>query len=196
MMKAKKYWILAGAILISSTVVCWATIRAVSDPETLQGVKGIAVVIEILTPDAKAVGLSRERLRTLVELKLRMAGVKVITIRKKNLAEALVPSLYLNLNVVETRSNRAYAYVFGATLNFNQLVVLLRDRDIICTATTWDKQQGGVRVGTGNGSPATDLTNFAEEIVEIVVDEFLNDYLAANPPKPQKRSENLQRRRR
>ncbi len=80
-MKVKKYWILAVVILISGVVVCWA--RGEYDRKTLKGIKGFDVIVEGLSSDAKEAGLTRERLQTLVELKLRMAGIKVLTLNDK-----------------------------------------------------------------------------------------------------------------
>ena len=184
-MKAKKYWILAVAILISSVVVCWAA-SSKSERRTLQGIKGLGVLIEILPPDAKTIGLSKERLKTLVELKLRMADVKVLPYDEEIPATVLSPYLYLNLNVKKISESYAFAYAVMATLKFDQLVVLHRNKDIICFATTWDDRQGAVIVGTGNDSLVINrrLTNFAEKTVKELVDEFLNDYLAVNPKEP------------
>jgi len=184
-MKAKKYLILAAAILISSAVV-YGAVRAVSERGTLQGVKGFHVLIEDLSSDAKAAGLSRERLKTLVELKLRMADVKVLPYDEEIPATVLRPTLYLRLYIQKVSESYAFAYAVIATLEFKQLVVLHRNKDIICFATTWEDRQGAVIVGTGNDSLVINhrLTNFAEKTVKELVDEFLNDYLAANPKEP------------
>ena len=45
--------------------------------DSLQGLRGVEVVIESLRPDAQADGLSQEAIRTAVELILRSKGIRV-----------------------------------------------------------------------------------------------------------------------
>jgi len=173
-MKAKKYRVLAVAILISGVVVCWAS--GEYERETLKDIKGFQFAVENLSSDAKDAGLSKERLQTLVELKLRMAGVKVLT-QKERLATAGKPYLYLNVNVIETRKGH---YAVGVSLDFNQEVYLSRNTNIKCVAATWQVDS----INAGGNLTEEDLKNYVEKSIEKDLDIFLNDYLAANPKEP------------
>ena len=45
--------------------------------ETLKGINGVHVVVGVLNIDLEQVGLSKSQIRTDIELKLRLAGIKV-----------------------------------------------------------------------------------------------------------------------
>ena len=51
-----------------------------TDVQSLKGIQGIAVLVEPLGSDVEAVGLHTSDIQTDVELKLRLAGIKVLTL--------------------------------------------------------------------------------------------------------------------
>ena len=61
-------------LLISSSVYSQQT-----NIGSLKGIKGLRVTVETLNPSIEADGLREYQIRTDVELKLRLAGIKVLT---------------------------------------------------------------------------------------------------------------------
>lgn len=130
---------------------------------TLKGISGVQVVIEDLSDSAKALGLEKETIQTDVELKLRLAGIRVLSEQENNNTPGS-PSLYVNVRVV--RSAAAVA------VELKQSVRLVRNGEL-ALGTTWSV--GGV---------GTNLT--AESIrrhIQDYLDEFLNAWLSVNPKK-------------
>jgi hypothetical protein len=64
--------------------------------ETLRGLNGISVVVEELSSVSSSAGLSKDQLRTAVELKLRLAGVKVVT-DAESISLPGAPHLYVQI---------------------------------------------------------------------------------------------------
>ena len=56
--------------------------------ESLRGLQAVSVVIEDLGPDAESLGLTKSRLHSQVELRLRRSGITVL--------EDAIPFLYIN----------------------------------------------------------------------------------------------------
>jgi hypothetical protein len=59
-----------------------SSVRAQSRPAslpTLKGIGAVAVLVEYLPTGAKTLGLTEETIQTDVELKLRLAGMRVVT---------------------------------------------------------------------------------------------------------------------
>ena len=126
----------------------------------LKGIDTIFVLIETLDEDAREAGVNVERLKTVVELRLRREGIVV--------AEELdgtIPYLYVNISVA--------GKAFHVSLDLNERVDLCRDASIRCRAKTWD-------TGT-TGTPAK--PDFVDACLSELLDEFLNDWYKANPKK-------------
>jgi len=149
----------------------WVNAEYVIDKkETLRGIKSMEVVIESLEPDIIRLGLTREMLKTDVELKLRLAGIKVVT--EKNLDE---PYLYVCVNIYSSKNPPVFS--FNVSVQFNQLVYLGRDKNISFDGVTWSDGCTGI-VGT------KEMSKFIRDAVKLIVDKFLNDYLSVNPIQP------------
>jgi hypothetical protein len=128
---------------------------------TLKGINGVQVLVEDLSDSAKALGLERETIQTDVELKLRLAGMRVLSEEEGNNTPGN-PSLYVNVRVV--RSAAAVA------VELKQSVRSVRNGELTL-GTTWSA--GGV---------GTNLT--AESIrrhIKDYIDAFLNAWLSVNP---------------
>ena len=65
-------------------MVCVSNVYAESEYniESLRGLKGVLVILEKLTEDIEKDGLSRSSIQTDVELKLRLAGIKIFTVEE------------------------------------------------------------------------------------------------------------------
>ncbi len=102
---------------------------------TLKGLSGVCVFVIDLEPTAQAAGFDSELLRTDVELRLRMAGVRVLNDRDL-LDTPAAPCLYVTLNPLHSRADESQA--FGIVLELSQLVRLQRDSGApLAIASTW-----------------------------------------------------------
>ena len=139
-----------------------------NDRQSLKGLEGVGVVVEDLEAEVEQGGLNTTSIRTDVELKLRQAGITVLT-EAEVLAAPGGPILHINVSTV---GGPLYAYFVGVELC--QDVRLDRDPSIrIFTAVTWSVGA----VGTVGRSNLRDIRNSIKDHV----DEFLNAYLSVNP---------------
>ena len=148
-----------------------AQIHVTHDRETLRGLKGFYVLIEEDDGITQA-GLTEKILRTYVELKLRKAGLRVLTIDEMLLTLGR-PHLYVSVNAIELKSRREFIY--SVNVAFKQDVILFRKGSNKTSGVTWGKNRF---LGT---TPETNAWRNIREAVSILVDQFMNDYLAVNP---------------
>ncbi|MGB8991811.1 MAG: hypothetical protein WCD80_07130 [Desulfobaccales bacterium] len=134
--------------------------------EALKGLKGVEVVVEDLKPEAEHMGLSTAQIKTDVELRLRKAGIKVLTFAES----AFTPGMpYLHVTVTEM--NSLSLIVFSLEVDLKERVTL--DRGFKVPGKIWSTSSVG----------AVGINKIREIRVFIGddVDKFINDYLAANP---------------
>ena len=132
--------------------------------DTLKGLNGVCVIVESLIPDAEQHGLTKEALQTAVELRLRQHGIKV---------NPVGPVLFIS---VSAAANEEFSISAVAVwVGFVQPAVLLRNPKTLTAVTTWQKYNVGLF--------GLDKLRTFRETVQDNVDEFINDYLAANPKK-------------
>jgi len=139
------------------------------DRATLRGLSGIGVLVESLDPEDERAGLTQAQLQTDVELRLRKAGIKVMT-KQETLQTPGIPILYVQLGIIHDPLGYSLAVIVG----LHQQVILVRDPSIVTQGITWSIN------GVGRGSP----DNFVKEArgrVADFVDQFMNVYLAMNP---------------
>ncbi|MBE0536908.1 MAG: hypothetical protein IH624_14685 [Phycisphaerae bacterium] len=142
------------------------------DVRSLVGVQGIFVLVEYLDEDSKAVGLTEDQLKTDIELKLRLAGIKVNSSEDRRFSDDSF-TIYVNI----TSIRRDLLLVYSASVQLRQDVYLARKPNRYCErATTWQKSC----IGTVGESKATTVIRDA---VKDRTDMFVNDYLTANPKK-------------
>lgn len=200
-MKTKKYAILAFILLTSVLTVCFAG-RAIpktlqleknkktdsnltalhklalsakrvrsDEKEILQGLEGVHVLVEPMRPGVEEYGLTRKDLQTDTELQLRQYGIKVLT-EKERLLTIGRPILHIDATVIMREEVPIVAAV--VTFELRENVLLLREPTRICAgASTWRKS-GVALVGSRR---IKDIRG----AVKGYVNEFINDYLAANP---------------
>ena len=138
---------------------------------TLKGIKGVGVLVDVLEPDIEKDGLHRSSIQTDVELKLRMAGIKVLT-EEETSKEPGAP--YVRVSVFTSIRADLELYVFTIHVALRQLVDLSRDPEIGCVVDTWSS---GGSIGTVGSANVASL----RDNVKDHVDGFINDYLAENP---------------
>ncbi len=138
------------------------------DTRTLKGISAVLVLVEDLDGDgAKTLGLTTGAIRTDVELKLRLAGMRVVT-RVESFSLSGGPYLYINVNVLPSPSRTA-----SISVELHQNTLLERNGERAIGVTTWDR---GTLISNPN---AQGIRNSIKD----KVDEFLNDWLSVNPKK-------------
>jgi len=176
-MKAVKYWlivVLSVGLFVDTIFAAGAT----WERQLLAGLRGVAVVVEQIDEKAKMYGLTRETLQADTELKLRQNEIKVYS-KEEQLLQPALPKLYINVNVV-VREEIEFA---AASVNvaFKQIVSLQREPAMTYMATTWEASD----ILTCEKDDLKDV----RETIKTLVDQFINDFRAANPltTKPRKR---------
>jgi hypothetical protein len=145
-------------VLLSAFAFFPSDTEAASNKElAVSGLRSVSVLVEQMGDGAKAIGLFKEDLQTDVELRLRLAGIKVVT-------DSSAPFLY----VVPHVNPSATAADVG--LELCETVTISRSKFIV-GASTWEQ-----RFLLANPS-ATDI----RDAVKDLVDQFLNIWLKVNP---------------
>jgi len=203
-MKTKKYWIWVF-VSFSIVIVLWPTQQitgetnlSAKDKETdsnltalhklalsskrvrsdkkeiLQGLEGVHVLVEPMRPGVEEYGLTRKDLQTDTELQLRQYGIKVLT-EEERLSTIGRPILHIDATVIMREEVPIVAAV--VTFELRENVLLLREPKRICAAASTWRKSGVALVGSRR---IKDIRG----AVKGYVDEFINDYLAANPKEP------------
>jgi hypothetical protein len=153
-----------------------------TERESLRGVRGISVVVDEIKPELARGALTRERIQSDVETKLRKAGIHVygpydvvLTTPKPTTR----PFLYVNLSSVSSRRYPGL-HAVSITVDFHQNAVLARPfdeqsspRQSSSTVTTWHSDVVAF-------IQLSDLSRLREQIAALI-DKFVSDYLAVNP---------------
>lgn len=103
--------------------------------DTLRGLKEISVLVEYLPDDVEREGLNREHLQREIEVRLRQAGLHVLTITEVANSPG-APYLYVAVYPITGPSVNSNAYAVALTLK--QLVQLSRNPTTELFATTWE----------------------------------------------------------
>lgn len=138
--------------------------------ESLKGISGVGVVVEDISPDASADGLSQDAIRSAAELILRSKGIRVLTsVEKTRLGSA--PYLYINVNTLKEELG---LYAYAVNVDLKQVVGLLSKKGMQSWGCTWSTSVIGT-VGEAN------VPQIIADGVEPLVKEFANDFLLVNP---------------
>ena|SRR5256885_1808734 len=163
--------ILVALVLLSASVA--SHLLGQDDNEstrkTLAGLRGIRVLAGVAmdSDQARRDGLSGEQLQTDVELKLREAGVAVLSLQ-----DSSAPVLTVNVFVLRGSPQRFYA--FSIAVEVQETVTLNRNPSVAVWTDTW-------RTPTTLGTVSVGQLRSVRDNVRDVVDQFINAYLAANP---------------
>jgi hypothetical protein len=186
-MKAKKYWIAAAVFLIGAGIV-WAAKPSkkpfrksdsyfIVGKDTLTGLPGVRVVIGPIKPEVVKYGLTERAFQTDVELQLRRNGVKVLN-AEEWIATPGQPYIWVEpLIVIDGQQ-----YVVGINVELMQNVRLVTNPRFVLSACTWHRRS----IGSGG---LLYIQSIRRQVKD-KIDEFLNDYLAANPKEPEKKKLN------
>jgi hypothetical protein len=132
--------------------------------DTLKGISTITVLVEDLPDSAEVIGLAAEAIQTDVELKLRLAGMRVLTNEEAHKLSG-TPLLYVRAGLL----TRAEAAIIEVQLLQN--AVLERNGQVALGVITWDRAD----------VVANPTAQSIRDRVKDRVDEFLNDWLSVNP---------------
>jgi hypothetical protein len=142
------------------------------DISSLKGLNGgVQVLIEPGSSLAEKYGLTTTAIQTDVELRLREAGIRVLS-SDETLKTPGMAFLYVNVDMLVDFKNKVIAYTVEASLH--QRILLVRDKTIEIDAATWKK----LIFGTVD---VPDNLRSVRNVVKDLVDQFTNAYLSANP---------------
>jgi hypothetical protein len=152
-------------VLLGVTVSTGFAFLNPEEIEILKGVDGVRVEIKRLKPEIERDGLFRSTLQTDAELKLQMAGLKVIS-EDDAADKPNIPCLYLNLDALKS----SLGYVYRIQLTLREMVTLTR-KPVKALGTTYRTTE---RFGI-----STNLSEIREDARE-VVDDFIKAWMEAN----------------
>ncbi|MGD0829170.1 MAG: hypothetical protein ABSA09_13960 [Desulfobaccales bacterium] len=165
----------AAAILVVVALVVFLLLPGVShalteEQKALVGLKGVNVLVEAMHPEAERLGLTRDQIKTDVELRLRKAGVRVLT-EEEVFKMPGMPYLYVRVGTLAAQDIPIIAFSIRVELK------------------EWGRFTGGFE-GFGGlwdttslGTVGTKNIRKIRESLGDLVDDFINNYLAANPKK-------------
>lgn len=133
---------------------------------SLKGISAVYVLVEEIPDGAKILGLTKETIQTDVELKLRLAGVGVLTADEAFNVHGF-PHLYVQVNL--TRGAEAASI----DVEMMQNARLERNGDLAVGVSTWST---GILL-------ANPTAQGVRDDVKDSVDKFLNAWLSVNPKK-------------
>ena len=125
-------------LILLGLMLCWPIVGfafTADKRDTLRGLTEISVLVEYLPDDVEREGLSREHLKRDIEVRLRQAGLRVLTISEIANSPG-APYLYVAVYPITGPSVNLNAYAIGLTLK--QLVQLSRNPSTEFFATTWE----------------------------------------------------------
>jgi hypothetical protein len=138
---------------------------------SLRGLSGVYVVPENpLEEDAIRGGLSQDTIRKEAELKLRLAGIRVLS---REEWEKQPGRPYLQVWPKVLKGGVLGGYIYHISLEFKQYVGLARSSSIQVFGTTWSAEHMGY----------TPELKDVQDKVKDRIDQFINAYLSVNPKK-------------
>jgi len=198
-MKAKKYWIM-GAVAICLSMFWAVRVSGISKCEkaqlelfevsTLYKLKAVEPIVVIEAEEAKLIGVNKDSLQTEVELMLRKAGIKIDSEEDKSLEERVeIGRLTINVDVREIEF--VPIYCISVLVELRQYVTLLRytDTTIPTRAVTWPLVSKSDVTFAGKDA-GVQIRQAVSSAITQQMNNFCNDYLAANPkeqPKDQQK---------
>jgi hypothetical protein len=175
----KRTFIYVFGLLLGLLLV--VTVSAQDNPNlnrrTLKGIKGVRVFAGV-AKDIEDAGLRTDVIKTDTELKLRLAGIRVLEAGTEFASAPGSPWLFVS---VEGVSLKGVYYGFSVSVSLFQNVVLERDPSLkpageflgaAFSAKTWDTTTLGVQVG----NPSDNIRSTVKDLI----DRFINAYLATN----------------
>jgi hypothetical protein len=159
-----------GTLVLTTMLVAVMSV-AIASPEENHGLKGIKSVGVVIEEEDNFDG-DRQQLQSYVELKLRIAHLKIVTPRNATPDQTIIDV------IVSTSPKRAATpRPLNVQIEILQPAILVRDAKItVPDAITARYSQVSI-LGAGD-----DITSSVKASASLLLDLFLNDYRAANTP--------------
>jgi len=139
--------------------------------KSFEGITGMEVEVARLDEDIKEkIKLDENQIRVDTELKLRMAGIKVLS--REEGSSAQEPFLYVNVSVDKPGDSPIFYY--SIRIEFWQIVYLEQKPILRLFAPTWQTSRIG---SSGKYHAPEEIRNRVKD----ELDKFINDYLSVNP---------------
>jgi len=158
-------WVIGILIFVASPL---GALNSEMNRATLQGLKGVRVLMEDLAPEVEREGLVKNQLQRNVEEKLRSAGIRVFS-QEETVRTPGEPYLYVNVNVNFAKGEEEVCS-YSIDIAIIQNVTLARNPKQTSYAITWST--GGV--GMIGKKSLRELKESVDEIVEIFVQAFFS----------------------
>lgn len=161
------------SVLALLGLLCWPTLAfafTADKRDTLRGLSEVSVLVEYLPDDIEREGLNREHLKRDIEVRLREAGLRVLT-TSEIVKSPGAPYVYVAVYGVTGPMVNGTAYAVVFTLK--QLVQLSRNPTTEFFATTWE---GPAPPSLLSAPRVLDIRNRITDAVE----RFIIDYQAVN----------------
>ena len=146
-----------------------------SDAQILNGLKTVIVSVTGVPQEVENNGLSQLQIQTDVELRLRQNGIRVVGHKEVINRGIYSVASFLNVNVNFLKDKDEGFYAYSINVELGDTIRLVRNQNVkVGNAITW--QQGSVGfVGI------TRVKDYMRSEILRLTDQFLNDYLKANP---------------
>src|SRR5208337_1836463 len=162
-------WFSPAILAVVALVVAFLLLPTVShaltnEQKILVGLRGVYVSVADMDPEEEHLGITKAQIQTDVELRLRKAGIRVLT---KTPGE---PSLYVQVTIAYGSNSPIAPY--SVLVGLQEWVTL--DRGSRAYGLTWESAYTA-------GADKRIIEKAIREDLGDRIDYFINDYLAANP---------------
>jgi hypothetical protein len=161
-----------GVWVILAISTCAFAYMKQGEEEVLQGLKAVYVKVERLKAEMEQDGLFASTLQTDLELKLRLAGIKVLS-EEQSLQNPDSPYVYLFVDAFK----HSEGYVYRIQIGLREPVLIIRNRMNAVATTLRIRDELGI---------TADLSEIRDEAQDLV-DEFIKAWQNANRKKAGKR---------
>jgi hypothetical protein len=138
---------------------------------SLRGIKEVFIFVQPIDSDLTELGITENQISTAVELKIRMAGIRLLSEAE---AKGIPDCPILMIFVAGCKPNGATYSIYAVSLGLTQDTVLARDRAIKSPALTWGY---GPIMGLIEEGKTEQLRNKIKDLV----DNFICACSSANP---------------
>jgi hypothetical protein len=168
----RKISVSLGVWVILAISTCAFAYMKQGEEEVLQGLEAVRVKVERLKAEIEQDGLFASTLQSDVELKLRLAGIKVLS-EEQSLENPDSPYLYLFVDAFK----HSEGYVYRIQISLREPVMIIRKRMKAIATTLRIRDELGI---TAN------LSEIREEAQDLV-DEFIKAWQSVNRKKGEKK---------
>src|SRR5882724_13348211 len=173
-MKTNKTLTVCGILLMAAITAATTYGQVIENRKSLKGLAGVGIWIKADQDELKQVNLSLNQLSTDSTLRLRKAGIRILETKDEQLAVKGWPHLTID---VSTMKSEGKLWVFHVTVTVSEWVFLARNSTESLYLTTWNN------TGVLGLAEESDMQDTVRKALADAVDKFIDDYLAANPPK-------------